>query len=237
MKKIVAILLGCMLVASAYAAAPAKKSTKSSAKKTTKTVKKKSSANEVTLKKGTYFVNANLTNIGFNAMKIGPSGGKSSVTRFGFQGNGGYAIEDNLALTGGAGFQYAKLEDTKIMLLDLNAGVRYFFAPNWFCSGNLGFGIINVKGMDSAASMAGAAMGDDDDDDDFGGGGQGGKMSGTQKGHNLSLGIGVGYNYWLSKRVAIEPSLGYSLSLSSKMAGMKVSMNGLSLNVGLTVLL
>lgn len=233
MKKIVAILLGCMLVASAYAATPAKKSTKSSAKKTTKTVKK-ASKQEVDIKKGTYFVNANLTNIGFNALKIGPSGAKSSVTRFGFQGNGGYAIEDNLAITGGIGFQYAKLEGTKIMAIDLTAGVRYYFVPKWFCAANLGFAHMKVSGMGNMQGMAGGLTGDDDDQ---GGGGMPGNLGDSVKGHNLSLGLGVGYSHWFSKKIAIEPSLGYSISLASKMAGQKVSMNGLSLNVGITVLL
>ena len=233
MKKFVAILLGCMLVAGVSANAQAKKSSKSSAKKTTKTVKK-ASKQVVDIKKGTYFVNANLTNIGFNALKIGPSGGKSSVTRFGFQGNGGYAIEDNLAITGGIGFQYAKLEDTKIMAIDLTAGVRYYFVPKWFCAANLGFAHMKVSGVGSAAGMAGGLTGDDDDQ---GGGGMPGNLGDSVKGHNLSLGLGVGYSHWLSKKIAIEPSLGYSISLASKMAGQKVSMNGLSLNVGITVLL
>ena len=236
MKKIVAILLGCMLVASAYAATPAKKSTKSSAKKTTKTVKKKSSANEVTLKKGTYFVNTNLTNIGLNAMSIGPSGGKQSVTRFGFQGNGGYAIENDLAIFGGVGFQYAKLGETKAMAVDLNGGLRYYFVPNFYCGGGLGIAFCNVKNAAAAKGMAGGAGNlDDDDDDDFGGADI--DMGGTTKGHSISLTLCVGYSHWLTKKIAIEPSLGYSIGLSNKMAGMKVNMSGLSINCGFTILL
>ena len=227
MKKFVAVLLGCMLVAGVSANAQTKKKTsKAPIKKTTKVVKK-TSKQEIDLKKGTYFVNANLTNVGFNSLKIGPSSSKASVTRFGFQGNGGYAIEDNLAITGGVGLQYAKIEGLKATVIDLTGGVRYYFIPNWFGSANLGLGFTSVKGISGAME---AARDESDADTDT-------KLGNSENGHNISLGLGVGYSYKLSKTIAIEPSLGYSFSLASKMAGQKVSVNGLSLNVGITVLL
>ncbi|MCQ2171935.1 MAG: porin family protein [Bacteroidales bacterium] len=112
MKKVFAVLVGCLLVFSASAQ---------------------------TIKKGQAFLDPTLTNLGFNTGSITPEGSSSSVkaTRFGLQAAGGFAVIDNLAIEAGIGFQTMKGDDTPLSLFDVYAGARYYVIPNLFAGADL----------------------------------------------------------------------------------------------------
>lgn len=228
MKKALVLLLACLMAVNVSAqktkssSTAVKKATtsKTTAKKTSST--KKSSTPDGLLEKGTFFFNTNATNVSFNYISIGSkNGGKSeNLTRFGLQAQGGYAISRNLAAVAGVGYQFGKMESNSLNVFNLTGGVRYYIIPNLYASGMLVVGFTGVNADTSDLS---------DDPDDL--------PSGSMKGHTIGMDLGVGYSYWLTKRVAIEPNLSYSIGLSTKFEDSEVKMNVLTFNIGFTILL
>ena len=216
MKKTLVLLLACLMAVN-VSAQKAKSSTSKKATTTKTTSAKKSTSkknSDVTITKGTIFFNTNATNISFNNFSFGPKDGseKQSLTRFGLQGNGGYGIMDNLALVGGVGFQYGKLDDSSLTAFTLNAGARYYIIPSLYASGMFVLGTTNINNNSGQGSNGG-------------------------KGSTFGFDIGVGYSWFLTPRIALEPNLSYSIGISNKMANQDFKLNSLTLNIGFTILL
>ena len=221
MKKALVLLLACLMAVN-VSAQKAKSST-TTKKTTTTTTKKKTSSkksSDATIGKGTFFFNTNATNISFNNFSYGSKdgGNTSSITRFGLQATGGYGLAENLALVAGLGFQYGKAEGNSGTVFSFNGGVRYYFIPHFYASGMLVLGT-----MSSSASL-------DLDDDDT-------TKGKALKGNTFGFDIGVGYSYFLSPRVAIEPNISYSIGISNKMMEQEFKLNSLTFNIGFTILL
>lgn len=221
MKKALVLLLACLMAVN-VSAQKAKSSSTTKKTTTTKTTTKKSASKKSAdgISKGTFFFNTNATNISFNNFSYGAKdgGNTSSVTRFGLQATGGYGLAENLALVAGLGFQYGKAQDNSGTVFSFNGGVRYYFIPHFYASGMLVLGT-----MSSGASL------DLDDDDSTGGK--------PLKGNTFGFDIGVGYSYFLTPRVAIEPNLSYSIGISNKMMEQEFKLNSLTFNIGFTILL
>ena len=211
MKKALVLLLACLMAVNVSAQ---KAKSYSTTKKTT-TVKKSSSkkASGTPVQKGTIFFNTNATNISFNSISFGDAdgGAMESLTRFGLQGTGGYGLMDNLALVGGLGLQFGKVEDSSLTAFTLNAGARYYIVSNFYASGMFVLGLTSVNNNSGKGS--------------------------TGKGHTFGFDIGVGYSIFLTPRIAIEPNLSYSIGISNKMADAAYKLNSLTANVGFTILL
>lgn len=214
MKKAIVLLLACLMAVNVSAqktkATTAKKATTSKTSSAKKSSSSKKKASDATLPKGTFFFNTNATNVSFNSITFAVNDGSAStsLTRFGLQATGGYGIIDNLALVGGLGFQYGKMQDTSVTAFTFNAGARYYIVSGFYASGMFVLGTMNM-----------------------GGGGR------DNKGHTFGLDLGVGYSYFLTPRIAIEPNFSYSIGLSNKMADVDYKLNALTFNIGFTILL
>ena len=220
MKKAFVLLLACLMAVnvSAQKAKTSSSSKKTTSTKTTASAKKKS--NDGTISKGTIFFNTNATNISFNHFTFGDkdSNTSSSATRFGLQATGGYGLANNLALVGGVGFQYGKEEDTSATAFTFNGGVRYYVIPNLYVSGMAVLGTMKVNGEIDTSGAGG------------------GKKDGL-KGSTFGVDLGVGYSYFLTPRLAVEPNLSYSIGISNKLEDAEFKLNSLTFNIGFTILL
>lgn len=228
MKKILFLLLACLMAVNVSAQNAKKTTTKknTTTKKTSSKVQTKKTSSKVqqgTLTPGTFFFNTNATNIGFNYFNVGPKGSKSSsdILRFGLQANGGYALMPSLAIVAGTGVQFGKMEESSITALNLMAGARYYIIHNLYASGMLVLGHANIN--------AGGKM-DDIDDEDL-------DLDPNMKGTTFGLDIGVGYSIFLTPKVAIEPNISYSIGLVNKFRGQDYKLNSLTLNIGFTFFL
>lgn len=231
MKKAFVLLLACLMAVNVSAqkvksSTSAKKATSSkSAAAKKSSAKKKSTRADGLLEKGTFYFNTNATNISFNNISVGLKQGSKteSLTRFGLQGTGGYALSEHLGLAAGVGFQYGKMEGNSVTAFTFNGGVRYYVIPNLYVSGMLVVGATSISG--------GMDLGDggDDDDDD------GGSVSASSKGHTFGADLGVGYSFFLTPRIAIEPNISYSIGFSNKMQNTEYKLNSLTFNIGFTI--
>ncbi|MBQ3812484.1 MAG: DUF3575 domain-containing protein [Bacteroidales bacterium] len=215
MKKTLVLLLACLMAVN-VSAQKAKSSTSKKATTTKTTSAKKSTSkknSDVSITKGTIFFNTNATNISFNNISFGAKDGSEtqSLTRFGLLGTGGYGIIDNLALVGGVGFQYGKVDDSSLTAFTLNAGARYYIIHSLYASGMFVLGTTNINNNTEEGP--------------------------TGKGSTFGFDIGVGYSWFLTPRIALEPNLSYSIGLSNKMANEEFKLNSLTFNIGFTILL
>lgn len=172
---------------------------------------------------GTKFINPSLTNLSFNAITVSNDGDKESFSRFGLQAMGGYAIMDDLAVVAGLGFQSGKYESSGVSMLNLFAGARYYLpvAPGFYAGANLALATATVK------SDLGSSFDDEDIDIDFD----------SIKANSLGVELNVGYSYFLSSKVAIEPALSYTLGLSTKVEDTSLNLSMFTLNIGFLFLL
>jgi len=178
-------------------------------------------ASAQTLPAGTMFVNPTLTNLSFNAITVSSNGEKDTFSRFGAQASGGYAIMDDLAVVAGLGLQGGMYDKSSITALHLFAGARYYVIPNVYAGANL------VLGTASAKNNFGSSLDSDDLDIDASG----------LKANTFSVELNAGYSYFLSSKVAIEPSVSYTLGLSTKVMGQSINLGAFTLNIGFLVLL
>ena len=170
-------------------------------------------ASAQTLPAGSIFVSPTLTNLSFNAITVSYEGEKESFSRYGLQATGGYAIMDDLAIVGGLGFQGGSYDGSAITVLNLFAGARYYVIPSLFAGANFTLGTASVNNkLDS------------DYDSSF-------------KANTLGVELNAGYTYFLSDKVAIEPSLSYMLGLSTKVQDTPINLSMFSLNLGFLILL
>lgn len=236
MKKALVLLLACLMAVN-VSAQKAKSSSTSKKTTTTKTTTKKSTSSKKStdgsIHKGTIFLNTNATNISFNNFSYGSKNGSStsSITRFGLQATGGYGLANNLAAVGGLGFQYGKSGDSSLTVFSFNGGVRYYVIPNLYVSGMAVLGTVNIGGADKID------LGDDDDDDGGSGGSGGSTKNSSMKGHSFGVDLGVGYSWFLTPRIAIEPNISYSIGISNKVQDAEFKLNSLTFNIGFTILL
>lgn len=165
-------------------------------------------ASAQTMKKGSKFISPSLTNLGFNSLSIKFDGGPSqSYSRFGFQATGGYAIKNDLAIEGGIGFQSLNIDSSPLSEFNIFAGARYYFQKGLYANADLVF--LSGKGDGSA-----------------GGYGTDTNLKAT------CMQIGAGYDFFLSKKFAIEPSLSYLFSLSAEVEKQDFTLGVFSINLG-----
>lgn len=156
-------------------------------------------------KKGQIFISPSLTNLGFNSLNLKFDGGDSiSNSRFGFQAAGGYAIKPNIAIEAGLGFQSLNVDSSPLSEFNIFAGARYYIQKSFYANADLAF----LSGKSEGA------------------GGNTGKFKAT------CLQIGAGYDYFLSKKFAIEPSISYLFSLSAEVEKQDLTLGLFSLNLG-----
>lgn len=178
-------------------------------------------ASAQTLPMGSIFVNPTLTNFSFNGITVSSEGQKESFSRFGLQATGGYAIMDDLAIVAGVGLQTGKYDKSGVTALNLFAGARYYVIPNVYVGANLALANASIKN-NSTKSL-------DDDDFDI-------DVS-SIKANSLSAELNAGYTYFLTSKVAVEPSLSYTLGLSTKVQDQAINLSMFSLNIGFLFLL
>lgn len=118
MKKLFAILVGCLLVTVASAQ---------------------------TVSKGKILLSPTLTNMSFNGVTVSHEGAKQNFSRFGLQASGGYAIMDDLAVMAGLGLQTGKYDDSGATALDVYVGARYYVIPNVYAGAKLVLGTASIK--------------------------------------------------------------------------------------------
>ncbi len=244
MKKAFVLLLACLMAVNVSAqkvksTSTAKKTTTSktttnkttTAKKSTSSSKKKSATPDGLLQKGTFYFNTNASNVSFNHISVGHKNGNksNSVTRFGLQGTGGYALSEHLGIAAGVGFQYGKMEGSSISAFTFNGGVRYYVIPNLYLSGMMVVGATSISDGGTIDDLTGDG-GDDADDD-------GASVSASMKGHTFGVDLGVGYSIFLTPRIALEPNISYSIGISNKMENKEFKMNSLTFNIGFTIFL
>ena len=170
-------------------------------------------ASAQTIPAGSIFVNPSLTNLSFNAITASVNGEKESFSRYGLQATGGYAIMDDLAVVGGIGFQGGSYDGSSISMLTLFAGARYYVIPNVYAGANLTLGTATANNKVST------------------------DVDSNLKGNSLGVELNAGYTYFLSSKVAIEPSLSYNLGLSTKVQDTAINLSVFSLNIGFLILL
>jgi len=122
--------------------------------------------------------------------------------------DGGYFLIDNLALNAALSYGYNNYGYTKISTIGVGLGLRYYLPVKIFFGA--GFDLINTN---TKITMTGFDE----------------SNSATGTGLNLE----AGYAWFLSKRVAIEPSVGYRFGLSDKDQGSK--MDVFSAQIGISV--
>jgi len=178
-------------------------------------------ASAQTLPQGTILVNPTLTNLSFNAITISNEGQKESFSRFGLQATGGYAIMDDIAVLAGVGLQSGVYDDSSISVINLSAGARYYVIPNVYVGANALIGSASIKNNVSTSL----------DDDNLG------IDTASIKANTFSVELNAGYTYFLTNRFAVEPSLSYTLGLSTKIQDIPVNLSMFSLNLGFLFLL
>jgi hypothetical protein len=233
MKKAFVLLLACLMAVN-VSAQKVKSSTTTKKTTTSKTVSKKSPAKKKStspdglLQKGTFYFNTNTTNVSFNHFSVGHKKGDKtqSLTRFGLQGTGGYAISEHLGIAAGVGFQYGKMEGSSLSVFSFNGGVRYYVIPNLYLSGMMVVGATSISEGGNLSDLTGD--GDDGDDDS-------GSVSSSMKGHTFGVDLGVGYSIFLTPRIALEPNISYSIGISNKMENKEFKLNSLTFNIGFTI--
>lgn len=175
-----------------------------------------------TISKGTRMLNPQLTNLSYNSFKISSEGGNSSYSTYGLQADGGYAIQDDLLIIGGVGYQGLKMEDTSGSLLNIHAGVRYYIFNGLFAAGNL----VLAHGKLGDGAIGDLGFGDEGSDEEFS------DSEAKADLNSLNLAVGVGYSIFLTDHFSIDPFLNYTYGLSNKVAGTSFKMTALSLNIG-----
>lgn len=147
------------------------------------------------MEKGTRFINASLTGIDFSKWDIKPDGGDESleISQFGLNLSGGQFLNENLALKVSLGYLSTGLSVDGDDMVDLRAfigmaGVRYQLESGWFFGGGLGLSSFTLEPAGDSETKFKATM----------------------------LGLEGGYAFFLSDRIAIEPSLIFNKSLSTE---------------------
>ena len=154
-----------------------------------------------------------MTNLSFNSFTISSKGEKESFSRFGLQATGGYAIMDDLAIVGGLGFQSGSYDGSGVSVFDIHAGARYYVIPNLYAGADLLFGTLSLNNKTGKGS------------------------SGSMSGNTISVELNAGYSYFLADRIAVEPSISYTLGLSTKFEDQPFGLSALTLNIGFLFLL
>lgn len=159
--------------------------------------------------KGTYVLNPQVLNLGFQSISVKDA--DDAITQFGLGFGGGYAIMDNLIINGQLSYQHLNLKpmDAKFTLMAIGAGARYYFPGNFFGGVGLMFTDVNIKSDGDAGS------------------------------NFLELRADVGYSYYLTPTMALEPFISYG----SKISGGKIdgadgadfSYTRLSFNLGVSI--
>lgn len=183
-------------------------------------------ASAQTIPAGTIYVNPTLSNFGFNSVTASNNGDKESSSRFGLSASGGYALMDDIVIVAGAGLQNISYSGASISTISLFAGARYYVIPNVYAGANV---TLNSASGKSKTGKKTAVSDDDDDDISF--------DTSHMTANSLGLQLNAGYTYFLSSKVAVEPSLSYTLGLSTKVMKQSVNLSTFTLNVGFIILL
>lgn len=176
--------------------------------------------------KGTKFLSPQLTGLDFGSYKLKPEGSSESMklTQFGLNLAGGQFISDDLALKANLGYMMIKPEDQgSLSLFTLGAGIRYYLPSNFFGGIGLSYNSFTNKQDDYY----------DEDEDEMV---EGGKMTASA----IMVPLEIGYSLNITEKIAFEPSLNYSLSLSGKTKydgndGGDFDVNRFGISLGITI--
>ncbi len=174
-------------------------------------------------------LNPSLTNLGLNVatVKTESMDKGDNAMRFGLQMGGGYAVIDNLVVTANLGFQTVALNEKSSEgkysggMFDFMPGVRYYAFQGLYAFTNFGmaFGSLKNKYMDL----------DWETDEEI-------KVVDKYSLQSLQLQLGVGYDFFVTKSFAIEPSISYAVGLYTRVKGdglnKKINMGLFSVNLG-----
>ena len=186
-------------------------SAQSIGKKTTTSASQKSTqSSAATVKQGTILVNSTLTNLSYNSAKAGPEGNTTSYSTLGLQLSGGYAYMDDLVLVASAGYQNINFDDSSAGVLNIVAGARYYVIPNLFAGAGLSIGTLSLSNKD-------------DEEDN------------STSGHSYGINLNVGYSFFLTQNIAIEPSFVYNYGFANKYEDHDYDISGLTLNIGFSL--
>lgn len=207
MKKILVILIACLMVTGLSAQSIGKKTTTSASKSSSASA----SNSSATVKQGSILVNSTLTNLSYNSSKVGPEGNTESYSTIGLQLSGGYAYMDDLVIVASAGYQNISFADSDAGIFNIVAGARYYVIPNVFAGAGLSMATISVSSKDDEEGTS------------------------NTKGHSYGVNLSVGYSYFLTPNIALEPSFSYTYGFANEYEKHDYDMSGLSLNIGFSL--
>ena len=154
--------------------------------------------------KGTKYINASLTGLDM-------SYSKDSRFRFGFEGTGGYFIEECWMPYGRIGFNHQSLKGPDVNSLEIGAGARYYFKRTGvYLSGGLLYGFEGQPGIRTYETNI-----DSDEPYEV-------PYTSKEKNNNISLAFEAGYCFYLNHFMSIEPAIYYNLCLNDFSDGSRV---------------
>ncbi|MBP1531507.1 MAG: autotransporter outer membrane beta-barrel domain-containing protein [Bacteroidaceae bacterium] len=163
--------------------------------------------------KGTKYVNASLTGIDM-------SYSKDSRFRLGFEGTGGYFVEECWMPYGRLGFNHQALKGPDVNSLEIGAGTRYYFKRTGvYLSGGL---------LYSFESQPGRVVYDTNIDSPTGAP-YTVHYTYREKNNNISLALEAGYCFYVNHFMSIEPAVYYNMCLNDFSDGSRV---GLKVGLG-----
>ena len=150
--------------------------------------------------KGTKYINASLTGLDMNYSK-------DSRFHFGFEGTGGYFVEECWMPYARIGFDHQALKGPDVNSLEIGAGTRYYFKRTGvYLSGGLLYSFDSQPGSFVEEVTYTTPSGDQ-------------VVTGVAhhtkvNNNNISLALEAGYCFYLNDRVSIEPSVFVDMCLN-----------------------
>ena len=171
--------------------------------------------------KGTMYLNGSLTGLDMNYSK-------DSKFHLGFEGTGGYFVDNNWMPYGRIGFNHQAEDGPDRNSFELGAGTRYYFKRTGvFLSGGLLYEFVARPLVNEITTNTVVVLDDQ------------GKMQVIdqnttrhkvrERNNNISLSFEAGYCFYLNHYMSIEPSVFYNLCMNDFSDGSKV---GLKLGLG-----
>lgn len=158
--------------------------------------------------KGTKYINASLTGLDLNYSK-------DSRFHFGFEGTGGYFVEECWMPYGRIGFDHQALKGPDVNSLEIGAGARYYFKRTGvYLSGGLLYSFDSQPGSYIEEVTYTTPSGDQ-------------VVTGVAhhtkvNNNNISLALEAGYCFYVNHFMSIEPALYYNMCLNDFSDGSRV---------------
>lgn len=162
--------------------------------------------------KGTKYINASLTGLDLNYSK-------DSRFHFGFEGTGGYFVEECWMPYGRIGFDHQALKGPDVNSLEIGAGTRYYFKRTGvYLSGGLLYSFNSQPG--GTIYPVTRRMIDENGVEWVSY--QGVPWTHKNTNNNISLALEAGYCFYLNHFMSIEPALYYNMCLNDFSDGSRV---------------